>query len=322
MIESVTRSRIRFKRMAMGGFHLVLAILCIMGSARVLAQNLVTNGGFENGFSGWSNNTSGVAVASYSLETSLPYAGAQAMKIAISNPGAQVHNVQTLGPTFALAVGTSTTITFRARATTAGAKVRFVMQNNTYNQREFTLSTSWQWFIWNHTTTETSPRLRIQYRSAATIWLDEISVVANAAAGTTTRISSDPTIRHQMMDGIGGSIAFNTPDYQALSTTKKNEIEKNSITTFVINLTDTLNPYDPELLFVNSFEHQGNQVSLAIPDQPGHDFILWKSTTLAPGSWQEVTNAVRIESNGELILTDPTPSPNQSFYIVQRSTGL
>jgi hypothetical protein len=113
--------------------------------------------------------------------------------------------------------------------------------------------------------------------------------------------------------------------YQSLGTiniANNQSISKNSITTFVIDLTDTLNPYDPELLFVDSFEHQGNQVSLAIPDQPGHDFILWKSTTLAPGSWQEVTNSVRIESNGELILTDPTPSSNQSFYIVQRSTGL
>ena len=195
------------------------------GAALLHAQNLVPNGGFESGLTGWSNNTSGGAVAVYSVETSEPYAGAKAMKIAVSNPGSQVHNVQTLGPTFTLAVGTPTSITFRARASAAGVKVRFVMQNSTYNNREFTLSTAWQWFTWNHTTTEASPRLRIQYRSAGTVWLDEISVVANPAPGTTTRISSDPTIRHQMMDGIGGSIAFNTPDYEVLSATKKNEIE-------------------------------------------------------------------------------------------------
>ncbi len=204
--------------------HLMGAFL-IAGTSLLHAQNLVTNGGFESGLTGWSNNTSGGAVAAFSLETSLPYAGAKAMKIAVTNPGAQLHNVQTLGPTFALTVGTSTSITFRARASTAGVKVRFVMQNNTYNNKEFTLSTAWQWYTWNHTTTEASPRLRLQFRSAGTVWLDEISVVANAAAGTTTRISSDPTIRHQMMDGIGGSIAFNLPDYEALSATKKNEIE-------------------------------------------------------------------------------------------------
>ncbi len=214
-IKAVRRSFVRW----------ILGAFLITRGPLLHAQNLVTNGGFESGMTGWTNNTSGGAGASFSLETSLPYVGTTAMKVAVTNPGAQLHNVQTLGPTFAVAVGTSTSITFRARASANGVKVRFVMQNNTYNNREFTLSTSWQWFIWNHTTTEASPRLRIQYRSAGTVWLDEISVVGNPALGTTTRISADPTIRHQMMDGIGGSIAFNTPDYEALSATKKNEIE-------------------------------------------------------------------------------------------------
>ena len=667
--------------MAGGPLRRAIAALFLAGATLLHAQNLVPNGGFESGLTGWSNNTSGGAIASFSVETSEPYAGANAMRIAVSNPGAQLHNVQTLGPTFTLAVGTPTSITFRARASAAGVKVRFVMQNSTYNNKEFTLSTVWQWFTWNHTTTEASPRLRIQYRSAGTVWLDEISVVANPVLGATTRISSDPTIRHQMMDGIGGSIAFNTPDYEALSATKKNEIEnllyvdcgidivrlrtgnsdtlnnelamraqrngakslltcwsppaslksnnstvsgtlrivsgkydyagfadwwharlnasnwthdfisiqnepsydpgdketcrffanetvpattsgsasyrlaleavynrirnetkkpqfvavdaethsafnsiaptvsglsyvnhlgfhnygtndfagvearyngrrgwmtewgkdgttadpgilenwlllaanihetlvgadasaylawrmvhgnntgqvwamigvesgqyqvqnsfytvkhyakhisnghqrfevtnsgtnanlrasgyinpagnrltlivlntggtddtislrfpglpvasvtafrtrqfnigsspyqslgavnvandqliyKNSITSYVINLAETLNAYDPALLRVNAFEHQGNQFSVAIPAQPGHDFILWKSNNLAGGSWQEVTNAVFTESDGQLILTDPNPGTTRAFYRVQRDTGL
>lgn len=206
-------------------FLLLVAGFFLAGGSHLSAQNLVTNGGFESGLTGWTNNTSGGAGASFSLETVQPYEGARAMKIAVTNPGAQLHNVQTLGPTFTLAVGTPTSITFRARASVPGVKVRFVMQDATYNNKEFTLSTSWQWFSWNHTTTEATPRLRMQYRSVGTVWLDDISLVVNAAAGTTTRISSDTTIRHQTMDGIGGSIAFNTPDYEALSATKKNEIE-------------------------------------------------------------------------------------------------
>ena len=662
--------------------HQAIAASIIAWTGLLHAQNLVTNGGFENNLTGWSNATSGGASASFAVETSQQYAGAKAMRVAITNPGAALHNVQTLGPTFTLAVGTPTSITFRARASAAGVKVRFVMQDSTYNNKEFTLSTAWQWFIWNHATTEASPRLRIQYRSAGTVWLDEISVVANPALGTTIRISSDPTIRHQMMDGIGGSIAFNLPDYEALSATKKNEIEnllyvdcgidivrlrtgnsdtlnnelamraqrngakslltswsppaslksnnstvsgtlrivsgkydyagfadwwyarlnasnwthdfisiqnepsydpgdketcrffanetvpattsgsasyrlaleavynriknetkkpqfiavdaethsafdsiaptvsglsyvnhlgfhnygtndfagvearyngrrgwmtewgkdasatdpigikenwlllatnihetlvgadasaylawrmvhgnntgqvwamigvengqyqvqnsfyavkhyakhissghqrfevtnsgsnanlrasgyinpagnqftliilntgsaddvislrfpglpvasatayrtrqydiggypyqslgtvnvannqtlyKNSITTYIIDLADTLNPYDPALLRVDGIEHDGNQVSLAIPAQPGHDFILWKSSTLATGSWQKVTDAVSTESNGQLILTDPNPGTTRAFYRVQRDTGL
>jgi hypothetical protein len=97
---------------------------------------------------------------------------------------------------------------------------------------------------------------------------------------------------------------------------------KNSITTYVINLSETLNPYDPALLRVDGTGHDGNQFSLSIPAQPGHDFILWKSTNLAAGSWQKVTNAISTESNGQLILTDPTPGTTRAFYRVQRDTGL
>jgi hypothetical protein len=99
-------------------------------------------------------------------------------------------------------------------------------------------------------------------------------------------------------------------------------IFKNSITTYVINLADTLNPYDPTMLRVDSIKHQANQVSLTIPAQPGHDFILWKSTALAANSWQKVANAVFTESDGQLILSDPTPGNTRGYYRVQRDTGL
>lgn len=57
-------------------------------------------------------------------------------------------------------------------------------------------------------------------------------------------------------------------------------------------------------------------------DQPGHDFILWKSASLAGGSWQKVTNAVVTESDGQMILTDPAPGTTRAFYLVDRDTGL
>jgi len=99
-------------------------------------------------------------------------------------------------------------------------------------------------------------------------------------------------------------------------------IAKNSITTYVIDLAETLNPYDPAILRVDGSHRDGNQFSLAIPAQPGNDFILWKSTTLAPNSWEEVTDAIVTESNGYLYLTDPNASDTRAFYMVQRDTGL
>lgn len=207
-------------------FLLIFAGFFLAGGSHLSAQNLVTNGGFESGLTGWINGRSGSGSASFSLETSLQYEGTNALKTVVNNPGADIWNVETRGPTLTnLGTGQSVSITFRARAATAGAKLRAVLQTTTYRQSEFTLNTAWTRYTWNFTSVETSPQFKFQYRTAGTVWIDQVSVVANAAAGTTTRISSDTTIRHQTMDGIGGSIAFNTPDYEALTATKKNEIE-------------------------------------------------------------------------------------------------
>jgi hypothetical protein len=65
-----------------------------LASAGLLeAQNLITNPGFENNLTGWSNATSGGASASFAVESSLPYTGARAMRVAITNPGTALHNV-------------------------------------------------------------------------------------------------------------------------------------------------------------------------------------------------------------------------------------
>jgi glucuronoarabinoxylan endo-1,4-beta-xylanase len=207
--------------------HRLIASIFIASSGLIHAQNLVPNGGFESGTgSGWSHSTGGNGRATFSTELSQPYAGTRALRVAVTALGADVWNVQTLGPTFTnLGTGRETTITFRARAAANGTRVRIVMQTNSYQQQEFTLSTSWTYFIWKHTTAETSPRFRIQYPTLGTVWLDEISVEAHTTPCSGILVTLDPSIRHQIMDGIGGSIAFNLPDYEALSATQKNEIE-------------------------------------------------------------------------------------------------
>ncbi len=213
--------------MAFASIRLVIAVFFVMGAGLLHGQNLLTNGGFESGFTGWSNATSGGAVASFSIETSQPYTGAKAMKVVVTNPSSQLHNVQTLGATFTtLPTGTPTTITFRARAAVAGTTVRFVMQNAVYNNKEFTLSTSWARYSWNHTTTEADPRLRIQYRSTGTIWLDDISVESHPIPSSGILVTLDPSIRHQTMDGIGGALTWYSSRMLSLPAAKKAEVEQ------------------------------------------------------------------------------------------------
>lgn len=207
--------------------HGLIAATFMMGGEFLHAQNLVANGGFENASVGWTNTRSGSGSALFSLDTVLPYKGTSCLKVQVANPGADSWNVETVGPLLSnLGTSQSVTITFRARASVDGARMRAVMQNGAYRSQDFTLSTKWTRYVWNHTTAETNPRLRFNYRSVGTTWIDDISVTKNPAPGNINiNISLNPSIRHQMMDGIGGSIAFNLPDYEALSTTQKNEIE-------------------------------------------------------------------------------------------------
>jgi O-glycosyl hydrolase len=205
--------------------HLLLTALIVTGASLLRAQNLVTNGGFESGMTGWSNSTSGSGSGNFALESSLQYAGTKALRTYIANPGADVWNVETRGPTFTnLGTGQPVSFTFRARAASAGVKLRAVLQTTTYRQKEFTLSTAWTRYVWHHTNAETSPQLKFHYRSAGTVWIDEVSVVANPAPGTVTRISPDPSIRHQTMEGIGGALTWYSD--RMLASPHRDELEE------------------------------------------------------------------------------------------------
>ena len=209
--------------------RLLIAAFVIAGASLLHAQNLLTNGGFESGLTGWTNATSGSAAnASFSLETANPYSGARALKAVINNTGPDNWNVESRAPIFnGLGTGKSLTVTFRARAATAGATINAAFQNGsgTYRAQAFTLSTSWVYYTWNHTTIQDSPGFKFQYRSVATVWLDQVSVVVNPTPPAGLAVTPNLGIRHQIMDGIGGSIAFNTPHYERLTATQKDQIE-------------------------------------------------------------------------------------------------
>jgi len=64
------------------------------------AQNLVPNGGFEDGFTGWSNLAQNGAVATYSPETAQPFAGVNSLKTEVQSLGPNNRDAETLGPTF------------------------------------------------------------------------------------------------------------------------------------------------------------------------------------------------------------------------------
>jgi glucuronoarabinoxylan endo-1,4-beta-xylanase len=211
--------------------HGVLAVFFTAGTSLIHAQNLVTNGGFESGLTtGWSHAASGASAAITSLETAHPYKGTRALKRVITavDPNDD-WRVQSLGTTFTtMNTNDSVTITFRARAATAGTRVRFGLEGGTgssTSRQTFALSTSWAFYTWTHSSTRTDPQMRLQFLDVGTVWLDEISLLINPTPPAGIAVTPAVSSRRQIMDGIGGSIAFFVEHYQRLTATQKDQIE-------------------------------------------------------------------------------------------------
>ncbi|MBC3541670.1 endo-1,4-beta-xylanase [Rufibacter sediminis] len=141
--------------------------------------NLISNGSFENDFTDWTNLVGGSAVASFAVETSERIDGSKAMKVNVTTPGANAWDVQSIAKPWTAVAGRAYTLTFYAKAATAGARVRAIQQKDTYYaQQEVTLSTAWQKFTWTFTPTVTNPELKFHFLTAGTIYLDQVSLPA------------------------------------------------------------------------------------------------------------------------------------------------
>jgi hypothetical protein len=205
---------------------------------------------------------------------------------------------------------------------------QFQVQNSFYSVKHFAKEISAGDQRFEVTRSDTNADVRISgyiNRTGRKLTLVALNT-STAAAGISLRLPGIPVHSMNAFQTKQADMANNvlTNPYQALGTVdhaQTQTLPAQSITTYVISLSETLNPYDPALLRVDRTEHRGNQFSVTIPAQPGHDFILWRSSILTGGSWQEVTNAVVTESDGQLTLTDPTPVSGKAYYRVGHDKG-
>lgn len=140
------------------------------------AQNLISNGSFENDFANWNNLVGGASSATFSIETADVEDGAKAMKVVVTTPGANAYDVQSINGSWASVTGKTYTLTFYARAATNGIMLRVVQQTITYAQKDFTLSTSWQKYEWTFTAQEANLQLRFNFPVAGTYYIDKVNI--------------------------------------------------------------------------------------------------------------------------------------------------
>ena len=68
---------------------------------------------------------------------------------------------------------------------------------------------------------------------------------------------------------------------------------------------------------ISGITRTNNQIAVTARFRPSPTYSLWRSSTIFPTTWSQVTNAI-IQTNGENIrLIDPLPSGNSAFYRVE-----
>ncbi len=177
------------------------------------AQNLVSNGSFESGMTGWLNLASDGGAATFSLNTTDKYDGTQAFQVNVTTLGTNPWSIQSIYNTgWTGTVGKTYVMDFYAKATTAGTSLSVIEQiNSTYLAQSYSLTTDWKKYEWIFTYTETGLQLKFQFPQTGTILLDAISIVQQGgsdAQSITDTFSLAPATKFQTLDGFGGAIAF------------------------------------------------------------------------------------------------------------------
>jgi endo-1,4-beta-xylanase len=158
-----------------------------VGAADPTAENLLPEGGFEDGtgatsFTGWSLLTGGSSVGSFAAATGRN--STRALEATVTTAGANPWDMQALGPAWTATVGKQYIVTVDVKASAANGRVRLVNQAAQYQQFEITPTTTWTTYTWTLTTLETAPQIRLHFPVAGVYTIDNIRI-ADASAITT-----------------------------------------------------------------------------------------------------------------------------------------
>lgn len=168
--------------MRISGKHFPLCFIFTILSFTINAfgQNLLTNGGFEAGFTHWTNYTHGGSEANFSLENSDVAEGTNAMKVDITTPGSNPWDVQSIHSGWAPLEGNEYMLTLKAKAAVDGSNFKIIQQNQTYAEKTITLTESYNEYTWNFTARENDLQLKFHFPNAGVFYIDDVSITGNA----------------------------------------------------------------------------------------------------------------------------------------------
>lgn len=154
-------------------FILLIALLVVsLGS---FGQNLLMNGDFENEFEGWTNlQGDNGSYGKYFVERKNTERGF-ALKATVIKLGSNPWDIQSLRR-WDSKRKKKYLLTFYARTRTPNASIRIFMQNKSYQNKEFQLSTKWSKYTWEFKADEDDLEMAIHFFELGTFYMDEITI--------------------------------------------------------------------------------------------------------------------------------------------------
>ncbi|MBX0289103.1 T9SS type A sorting domain-containing protein [Hymenobacter sp. HSC-4F20] len=146
---------------------------------QAVGSQLIANGGFENGLTGWTTLNSTGATITANTVAAEAHAGTGSLKVV--NPTAQPGNqwrVQVTSAAFPTTVGKQYTISYWVRAAAAGGSIRLSTgPSGAQYQADQTIGTAWQQVSWTITASLVSTTFLFDMGQVAnTYYIDDVSV--------------------------------------------------------------------------------------------------------------------------------------------------
>ena len=164
----------------------VVLSLVLMLCSRPARAQILTNGGFESGFSGWTDALSNGGVATFSNQNSIIQDGTNALRVVVSNPGTATNSVSMVSTPFNASSNDIYVLRFWANTDTldAGMGVNLIGASPGFPQITFLLSTNslaagdehFQEYLYAFKASGTIS-VAFNFQTAAEYWLDDVEIM-------------------------------------------------------------------------------------------------------------------------------------------------
>ncbi len=150
------------------------ALLLFSGAARA---QILSNGGFESGTTGWTNALSNGGAATFSITTTSPHSGTNALQVAVTNAGTSSTSVETMHSAFTASSSSTYVLQFWAHSDLNYAKLQMRMQGGaTFNISYDTSNLGWQLYRYSFKASG-SVSLAFDFQSVTNYYIDDISII-------------------------------------------------------------------------------------------------------------------------------------------------